>query len=307
MFVSLVISFINTEKNLSELIERCVNAVKNNEQYEIIFVDDASTDNSLGILLNHRKENKNIKIITTSRTFGVSPCVLAGFEKARGDVIIYMDADLQDPPEVIEELINKHKEGYEVVHTVRKKRYGESFFKLFLTKIAYKLINLFSDIELLENAGDFKLISRNAINEILKIQDADPYLRGLSVWVGYKQAYISYERQPRLHGRSKFTFFNNLNPYKEFIRGITSFSLVPLYFSLFIGVIFSLISFIFLIIVILNKYLGLNLPGWSAIMVAILFFGGMILFTLGLLGIYIGNIFKQVQGRQKFIIKNFYD
>ena len=121
------------------------------------------------------------------------------------------------------------------------------------------------------------------------------------------KAYISYERQPRLHGRSKFTFFNNLNPYKEFIRGITSFSLVPLYFSLFIGVIFSLISFIFLIIVILNKYLGLNLPGWSAIMVAILFFGGMILFTLGLLGIYIGNIFKQVQGRQKFIIKNFYD
>ena len=307
MFVSLVISFKNEEKNLSELIKRCVEVVKKNYKYEIIFVDDASNDKSLEILLNYRKENKNIKIITTSRTFGVSPCVLAGFEKAKGDVIIYMDSDLQDPPEIIDELINKYKEGFEVVHTVRRKRYGESFFKIFLTKIAYKLINLFSDIELLENAGDFKLISRNAINEILKIQDADPYLRGLSVWVGYKQTYISYERQPRLYGRSKFTFFNNLNPYKEFIRGITSFSLVPLYFSLFIGVIFSLISFIFLVVVILHKYLGLNLPGWSAIMVAILFFGGMILFTLGLLGIYIGNIFKQVQGRQKYIIKNFYD
>ena len=116
------------------------------------------------------------------------------------------------------------------------------------------------------------------------------------MWVGYKQAYISYERQPRLHGRSKFTFFNNLNPYKEFIRGITSFSLVPLYFSLFIGVIFSLISFIFLIIVILNKYLGLNLPGWSAIMVAISSFGGMILFTLGLLEfilVIFSNKFKE--------------
>ena len=237
----------------------------------------------------------------------MSPCVLAGFKKAKGDVIIYMDSDLQDPPEIIDELINKHKEGYEVVHTVRKKRFGESLYKIFLTKIAYKLINLFSDIELLENAGDFKLISKNALHEILKIQDVDPYLRGLSVWVGYKQSYVSYERQPRLFGKSKFTFLNNLNPYKEFIRGITPFSLVPLYFSLFIGVIFSLVSFVFLLLVILQKYLGLNLPGWSAIMVAILFLGGMILFTLGILGIYIGNIFKQVQGRQKYIIKNFYN
>tara|TARA_B100000989_G_scaffold298254_1_gene286736 strand:+ start:486 stop:1409 length:924 start_codon:yes stop_codon:yes gene_type:complete len=307
MFVSLVISFKNEEKNLNELIKRCVKVIEKNDQYEIIFVDDASTDKSLEVLLNHRKENKNIKIITTSRTFGVSPCVLAGFKKAKGDVIIYMDSDLQDPPEIIDELINKHKEGYEVVHTVRKKRFGESLYKIFLTKIAYKLINLFSDIELLENAGDFKLISKNALHEILKIQDVDPYLRGLSVWVGYKQSYVSYERQPRLFGKSKFTFLNNLNPYKEFIRGITSFSLVPLYFSLFIGVIFSLVSFVFLLLVILQKYLGLNLPGWSAIMVAILFLGGMILFTLGILGIYIGNIFKQVQGRQKYIIKNFYN
>ncbi len=307
MFVSLVISFKNEEKNLNELIKRCVKVIEKNDQYEIIFVDDASTDKSLEVLLNHRKENKNIKIITTSRTFGVSPCVLAGFKKAKGDVVIYMDSDLQDPPEIIDELINKHKEGYEVVHTVRKKRFGESLYKIFLTKIAYKLINLFSDIELLENAGDFKLISKNALHEILKIQDVDPYLRGLSVWVGYKQSYVSYERQPRLFGKSKFTFLNNLNPYKEFIRGITSFSLVPLYFSLFIGVIFSLVSFVFLLLVILQKYLGLNLPGWSAIMVAILFLGGMILFTLGILGIYIGNIFKQVQGRQKYIIKNFYN
>ncbi len=307
MFVSLVFSFRNEEKNLNELIKRSVKVLKKNEKYEIIFVDDASTDKSLEILLNHRKENQNIKIITTSRTFGVSPCVLAGFEKAKGDVIVYMDSDLQDPPEIIDALIQKYKEGYEVVHTVRKKRYGESIFKIFFTKIAYKLISLFSDIKLLENAGDFKLISRKALNEILEMQDVDPYLRGLSVWVGYRQTYVSYERHPRLYGKSKFRFFNNLNPYKEFIRGITSFSLVPLYFSLFIGVIFSLISFVFLIIVILNKSLGLNLPGWSAIMVAILFFGGMILFTLGLLGIYIGNIFRQVQGRQRFIIKNFYD
>lgn len=307
MLVSLVISFKNEEENLSELINKSVDVLKRNDQYEIIFVDDASTDKSLQILLNCRKENKNIKIITTSRTFGVSPCILAGFEKAKGDVIIYMDSDLQDPPELIEELVKKYKEGYEVVHTVRTKRFGESFVKLFLTKIAYKLINLFSEIKLMENAGDFKLISRNAINEILKMNDVEPYLRGLSVWIGYKQTYICYERRPRLHGKSKFTIFNTLNPYKEFIRGITSFSLIPLYFSLFVGIIFSLISFIFLVVIIFNKYLNLNLPGWSAIMVAILFFGGMILLTLGILGIYVGNIFKQVQGRQKFIIKNFYN
>ena len=143
MLVTISLSTLNSIRtSLDKTL--LINSVKKNDQYEIIFVDDASTDNSLKILLNHRKENKNIKIITTSRTFGVSPCVLAGFEKAKGDVIIYMDSDLQDPPEIIEKLIDKHKEGYEVVHTVRKKRYGESVFKLFLTKIAYKLINLFS-------------------------------------------------------------------------------------------------------------------------------------------------------------------
>jgi len=307
MFISVVFSFRNEEKNINELVNRSVNVLKKYEKYEIIFVNDASDDKSLELLLNLRNENKNIKILTTSRPFGVSPCVLAGFQKAKGDAVVYMDSDLQDPPEIIDELVNKYKEGSDVVHSIRKKRYGESFLKIFITKIAYKLINLFSNIELVENAGDFKLISRKALEEILRINDIDPYLRGLSIWVGFKQAYIMYDRQPRLYGKSKFGFFRNLNPYKEFIRGITSFSLVPLYFSLFIGVLFAFMSFIFLIIVLFNKYLGLALPGWSAIMVAILFLGGMILFTLGLLGIYIGNIFKQVQGRQQYIINHFYD
>ena len=307
MFISVVFSFRNEEKNINELVNRSVNVLKKYEKYEIIFVNDASDDKSLELLLNLRNENKNIKILTTSRPFGVSPCVLAGFQKAKGDAVVYMDSDLQDPPEIIDELVNKYKEGSDVVHSIRKKRYGESFLKIFITKIAYKLINLFSNIELVENAGDFKLISRKALEEILRINDIDPYLRGLSIWVGFKQAYIMYDRQPRLYGKSKFGFFRNLNPYKEFIRGITSFSLVPLYFSLFIGVLFAFMSFIFLIIVLFNKYLGLALPGWSAIMVAILFLGGMILFSLGLLGIYIGNIFKQVQGRQQYIINHFYD
>ena len=307
MFISVVFSFRNEEKNINELVNRSVNVLKKYEKYEIIFVNDASDDKSLELLLNLRNENKNIKILTTSRPFGVSPCVLAGFQKAKGDAVVYMDSDLQDPPEIIDELVNKYKEGSDVVHSIRKKRYGESFLKIFITKIAYKLINLFSNIELVENAGDFKLISRKALEEIWRINDIDPYLRGLSIWVGFKQAYIMYDRQPRLYGKSKFGFFRNLNPYKEFIRGITSFSLVPLYFSLFIGVLFAFMSFIFLIIVLFNKYLGLALPGWSAIMVAILFLGGMILFTLGLLGIYIGNIFKQVQGRQQYIINHFYD
>ncbi len=307
MFISLVLSFRNEEQNINELVNRCVDVLKKYEKYEIIFVNDASDDNSLELLLNLRKKNKNIKILTTSRPFGVSPCVLAGFKKAKGDAIVYMDSDLQDPPEIIDKLITKYRDGCEVVHSVRKKRYGESFLKIFITKIAYKLINLFSNIELVENAGDFKLIGRKALDEILKINDIDPYLRGLSIWVGFKQEYVTYDRQPRLYGKSKFGFFRNLNPYKEFIRGITSFSLVPLYFSLFIGVLFAFMSFILLIIVLFNKYFGLALPGWSAIMVAILFLGGMILFTLGLLGIYIGNIFKQVQGRQQYIIHHFYE
>ena len=156
-----------------------------------------------------------------SRNFGVGPCVLAGFKNSKGDAVIYMDSDLQDPPEIIRELVIEHEKGSEIVHTIRTKRLGESKIKMFLTVIAYKIINYFSDIPLDVNAGDFKLISRKALDKILELSEFRPYIRGLSVWVGYKQAKIYYVREGRSSGISKFSLFGS-GPINEFLTGITN-------------------------------------------------------------------------------------
>ena len=178
--ISFVFSFRNEEKNLKNLIERVHNAVKKTDSwdYELVFVNDNSTDNSEKILLDLQKQFK-IKIINMSRRFGTNPCVLAGFENSSGDCIIYMDSDLQDPPELIMEMIKQHEKGFEIVHTRRTKRLGESKTKLFFTNIAYSIINKLSDIDLQKNVGDFKLISRKALDKILEQKEYNPYIRGM--------------------------------------------------------------------------------------------------------------------------------
>ena len=203
--ISYVFSFKNEEKNLEELIQRVDNSVKklNKYDYELIFVNDASNDNSEKILLDLQKKYP-ITIINMSRTFGVGPCVLAGFKQAKGDCIIYMDSDLQDPPELLDKLIKEYENGAEVVHTVRTKRLGESKFKLLITKIAYKIINFLSDINLPTEAGDYKLISKKALTNILEQREFRPYIRGLSVWVGFKQSHVEYVRDARSEGLTKF-------------------------------------------------------------------------------------------------------
>ncbi len=308
MIISIVFSFRNEEKVIPFLVERVVHVMEsvleNTYEYELIFVNDASVDRSIETLLLLREKNKRIKIINMSRRFGVTPCVIAGLSAAKGDAVIYMDTDLQDPPELIPELINKWREGAEVVHTVRTKRHGENPVKMSITAIAYKLINAFADIDFHENAGDFKLLSRNAVHEILKLGEHDPYLRGLSVWIGFKQEMVFYERDARHSGEKKFSLFNSLNPYKEFIRGVTSFSASPLYFALILGFLVAIVAFVTLVIVIYMKLMGNNIPGWTAIMAAVLFLGGVILFTIGILGIYMARIYEQIKGRPRYIVTN---
>ena len=186
MLISVVFSFRNEEKVIPELIHRVSSVLETLGEYELIFVNDASTDGSLELLQSLRAANSNIKIINMSRRFGVTPCVIAGLAEAKGDAVVYMDADLQDPPELIPEIVKKWQEGAEVVHTIRTKRHGESWPKMWMTKLAYKMINAFADIDFYENAGDFKLLSKRAVTEILKLNELDPYLRGLSMWIGFK-------------------------------------------------------------------------------------------------------------------------
>jgi polyisoprenyl-phosphate glycosyltransferase len=302
--ISFVFSFKNEEKNLNELIKRIDKVVNNlhNYKYELIFVNDDSDDNSENILEELQKTFPII-IINMSRTFGVGPCVLAGFKHAKGDCIIYMDADLQDPPEVVENLVKEFDNGADVVHTIRTERLGEPKFKIFITKIAYKIINFLSDINLPTEAGDFKLISKKALSKILKQNEFRPYIRGLSIWVGFKQAYVKYVRDPRSEGITKFPLLS-AGPITQFISGVTAYSLKPLYFGIILGMISIIFSLILILYAFYMKITNIAVPGTSGIIITISFFSGIILLTLGITGIYIARIFEEVRGRDSYIIKN---
>jgi len=306
MLLSIVFSFRNEEEVLPELIRRVFNTLERLDiDYELIFVNDESTDGSLELLIKYREQDKHIKIINMSRRFGSAPCVLAGMKHAKGDAVIYMDTDLQDSPELIPTLLQKWKEGNDVVHTTRTKRKGENIFKIWLTKKAYRIINFVSDIDLTENTGDFKLLSRRAVDEVLKLKEHDPFLRGLSRWIGFKQVQVFYEREPRFAGETHYSIWRSINPAKEFIRGLTSFSSLPLYFALFMGFVVSCGAFGYLVYIIITRFfLGMHLPGWPAIMATMLFLGGTILFTIGVLGIYIGRIHQDIKKRPNYIVES---
>jgi len=302
--ISFVFSFKNEENNLEELIKRVDTSVKKlkNYNYELIFVNDDSDDNSAKILENLQKTFP-ITLINMSRTFGVGPCVLAGFNHVKGDCVVYMDSDLQDPPELLDKLINKYENGADVVHTVRTERLGETKFKLLLTKIAYKVINFLSDINLPSEAGDFKLISKKALSKILDQKESRPYIRGLSVWVGFKQAYVEYVRKPRHEGKTKFPLFS-AGPISQFINGVTAYSLKPLYFGIILGMISIVFSILLIFYAFYMKFTNLAVPGTAGIIITISFFSGIILLTIGITGLYIARIFEEVRGRDAYVIKN---
>ena len=305
--LSIIFSFRNEEKNIPELINRITSTINklNNWKYELIFVNDASDDNSEKILIEKQKTYK-IKIINMSRNFGTGPCVLAGLKNASGDAVVYMDSDLQDPPELIPDLIKKFEEGADVVHTKRTKRLGESKLRMFLTKIAYLVINKTSEIPLAINAGDFKLLSKRVVEHINSLKEYNPYIRGLSVWVGFKQDYIDYVRQGRFSGKSKFQSLWS-GPFSQFIRGITGYSTAPLYLGIIIGLFAIFFSFLLIIYAFYAKFSNIAIPGSSGVLISISFFSGIILTFIGIIGIYVAKIYEQTQGRPRYIIKNIID
>ena len=302
--ISFVFSFKNEEKNLEELIKRVHDSVDklNNYKYELIFVNDASDDDSEKTLEKLQKSFP-ITIINMSRTFGVGPCVLAGFKNANGDCIVYMDSDLQDPPEILNKLVAEYENGAKIVHTVRTKRLGESKIKLFTTKIAYKIINFFSDIQLPTEAGDFKLISKKALAKILEQSEFRPYIRGLSVWVGFKQSFVKYVRDARSSGETKFPLFS-AGPIIQFTNGVTAYSLKPLYLGIILGLLSLVFSICLIFYTLYMKFSNLAVPGTASIIITVSFFSGIILITLGIMSIYLARIFEEVRGRSPYVIKN---
>jgi dolichol-phosphate mannosyltransferase len=304
--ISVVFSFRNEEQTLPELIRRVENTLDPLKiEYELIFVSDASTDRSNEILLNRLKEDRHIKIINMSRRFGNSQCSLAGIRYARGDAVIYMDVDLQDPPELLPQLLEKWQEGYDVVYTTRTHREGESAIKMWLTKVAYRVLRFASEIPFPVDSGDFKLLSRRVVNEVIKLNEYDPFMRFLVSWVGFKQTAVFYRRRKRFAGKTHFPFLG-LAPVKAFVSALTAFSTLPLSLLLIIGLTVSFGAFIYLLLVVIMVILGIGVSKWVAFVAAMVFLGGMQLFGIGIVGLYLGRVYSEVKNRPVYIVESTY-
>lgn len=295
--VSVVLSFRNEAAVLDELIARLTTALASaHVSHELIFVNDASTDGSLELLRGHAARDPRIKVITMSRTFGVSECALAGLRASTADAAILMDTDLQDPPELIPTLITHWRSGVEVVHTVRTARHGESATKMGLTRLAYRVLRRVADIDLREDAGDFKLLGRRAIDAVLQLPETDPYLRGLVSWVGFRQDYVPYERAARHAGTTHFPFFS-ANPWRTFLSGLTSFSVTPLLILLPLSALIGLAA------------IGTAIGAWLTharllvwVMALLLGLSALHLFGLGVIGLYLARVYRDGRRRPAYII-----
>lgn len=310
--ISVVFSFFNEEEVLPELLRR-TRAVFGRlldggeiGGYELIFVNDASTDRSEEILRREARERSDIRLINMSRNFGVSPCVLAGMLYAQGDALVYMDADLQDPPEVIADLVRawQRDADVDVVHTVRRSRAGETRLKLAITHLGYAILRCVSTIDLPLDAGDFKLLSRRAVNLVMQFQEKRPFLRGLVCWIGLKQTQVSYDRQPRFSGKTKFHVLGIKVVRNFFDSALISFSDAPLKAVTMLGLLLSLFSLFESLWMLTNWCRGMEVPNWLVILAAVLFTGGVQLVSVGILGTYIASIFLESKGRPNFIIRD---
>jgi dolichol-phosphate mannosyltransferase len=303
--VSVVLSFRNEEGVIPELIARLQRSLRGaGVRYELLFVNDASSDRSLELLEEHHRKDPAVKVVNMSRRFGVAPCVFAGLHYARGDAVVYMDADLQDPPELIPELLARWREGADVVYTVRTARQGEHGGKMWLTRAAYRAISRLAEVDLPEEAGDFKLLSRRVVDQLLRLGEHDLYVRGLVTWLGFRQVAVPYERQARAAGVTHFPLFGSLGPITTFANAVTSFSQLPLVFFLLLGLAGGALSLLALLGLGAARLAG----GGASAGAALVAFGGLLWSTLaagiGVLGLYLARIHREALGRPRYVVES---
>ncbi|MBF0618893.1 MAG: glycosyltransferase family 2 protein [Candidatus Omnitrophica bacterium] len=311
-YLSVVFSFRNEECVLPELIRRVRAAVAGARaeglvgRHEIIFVNDASNDRSLALLKEQAQGHDDIRIINMSRTFGVAPCVLAGFAYAQGDAVVYMDADLQDPPEIIPDMLRawQSDEGVEVVHTQRRLRQGEPWFKILITNIGYTILNRCCTVVIPREAGDFKLLSRRVVTHLLQFHEQNPFMRGLVAWVGFKQVFVQYDRQARFAGDSKFFVLGRKVISNFFNSAIVNYSVLPLHVATYLGFGVILLDLLLLARVFFTKAQLADVPGGMIILMAVLFMGGVQLLCLGVIGLYLNAVHEQGKKRPAYIVES---
>ena len=303
--ISIVVPMFNEKTNVEYFFEQLIPVLERlNLTYEIICVNDGSTDSTMERLIQYHQNDSRIKIINFSRNFGKETALTAGLRYSRGDVVIPIDADLQDPPEMIESLLAKWREGYDVVYAVRTKRLGESWSKRLTANLFYKFINLFSETPIPKNTGDFRLMDRRVVEVLNQIPERTRFMKGLFAWVGFKQVGLDYERQPRHLGESKWSFWKLWN---FALDGITLFSTAGLKFWSYAGLVISLLALLYALFLITRTLMhGKDVPGYASIMVAILFLGGLQLIGLGILGEYLGRVYAEVKNRPLYIVRDSY-
>jgi len=301
-FVTILVPAYNEQEVLPMLYERLVALMNQTPQYdfEVLLVNDGSKDNSFAIMQELRKKDTRFCYLNLSRNFGKETAMIAGLDYARGDAVIIIDADLQDPPELIPEMLKHWEEGYDDVYAKRKSRKGESWLKKFTSKMYYITLQKFTKIEIQKDTGDFRLLDRRCVEALKSIRESQRYTKGLFSWIGYKKKEILYDRDPRAAGKTKWNYGKLINLSLD---GITSFTTTPLRWAAFIGILVSLIGFIYMLIIIFKTlFYGVDAPGYASTMVVILFLGGLQLIFLGVIGEYLGRAFSESKQRPLYFI-----
>ncbi|MFH2004883.1 MAG: glycosyltransferase family 2 protein [Bacteroidota bacterium] len=299
---SIVIPIFNEQETIPELYRRLKAVMdKLDSPAEIIFIDDCSRDNSFDLMLNLNKQDQRVRLIRFSRNFGHQVAISAGLDFVSGDAVILMDGDLQDPPELIPNLISKWKEGFEVVYTIKRSR-KENFLKQVAFHSFYKVMHAFSSVSIPMEAGNFSLIDKKVADVFRKMPERNRYISGMRAWAGFKQTGVEFHRESRFAGKPQMTLGRLIGLALD---GIFSFSKAPLRFAIYVGLTSAIISFVGGLYVIYEKlFTNKAILGWASTIVSIAFLGGMILLTLGIIGEYIGRIYDEVKQRPLYIIRD---
>ncbi|MEE1112292.1 MAG: glycosyltransferase family 2 protein [Bacteroidales bacterium] len=302
MEISAIVPSYNEEKNVPLIYERLTKVLSQiNPNYEIIFINDYSKDNTLSVIKTIAQEDSHVKYISFSRNFGHQIAVSAGLDMCKGKAVVIIDGDLQDPPELILEMYKKYQEGYKVVYAKRKTREGETWFKKATAKLFYRFLAAMTSIEIPVDVGDFRLIDQVIVNHLRNMPEKSKYIRGQISWIGYKQTFVEYHRDARLYGKTNY-------PLKKMLRlafdGITAFSDKPLKMASAIGIISAILSLLAIVYALISHFIfDSAVSGWTSLIISVLFIGGVQLITIGIIGEYIARINNDVRNRPLYIIE----
>ena len=299
VLLSIVAPVLDEEDTIEHFHARVAAAVGEIE-FELILVDDGSTDRTPKLLEGIAAADPRVRVIVLSRNFGHQAAITAGLDHARGDVVAMLDSDLQDPPELLPELLRRWSRGADVVYAVRRAREGESRFKLASARWFYRLFSRLARIELEPNAGDFRLLDRRALDSLGKMRERNRFLRGMTVWIGYTQTAVPYDRDPRHAGETKYTLTGMV---RFALDAISSFSQVPLQVATVLGFIFSVVAFLGIPVAIGFRIAGQFVPGVTTLLLVVLLLGGIQLITVGIIGEYIGRVYEEVKGRPLYLVR----